>query len=338
MKRGEIPKPKPTRWVKTIVIVGAILQFSIWNAATASLWEEPEPATTTSTNTPTTGPTTTPADPDSTPADPDSALYAARELKIAKSRPSGYSRDEFGQRWTDTDRNGCDQQNDVLRRDLAKRHTKPGTNGCVLAKGVLKSSSYSGDKIKWQKGDTTIEIDHVVSLADAWAMGAHDWSARKREKFANDPLNLEAVDADENQEKGDENAVDYRPEEVDAECWFLARQVSIKTKYRLRVAEDEKALLVDRLGSEDCIGGYRELETSKDYKFPKPKPIGEPKPKPKPKPTPEPESESDEPSEPSVRKGVHPGAFCSPAGRLGMTNRGTPMVCKGPGQPRWRAR
>ena len=36
--------------------------------------------------------------------------------------PSGsvprYSRDEFGQRWADVDRNGCDTRNDILRRDL----------------------------------------------------------------------------------------------------------------------------------------------------------------------------------------------------------------------------
>jgi hypothetical protein len=117
-------------------------------------------------------------------------------------------------------------------------------------------------------------------------MGASDWTAKKRQKFANDPLNLEAVDADENGEKSDENAVDYRPEEVDAECWFLARQVSIKTKYELQAAEEEKAVFVDRLSSDDCLGGYRDLETSKDYRFPKPKPIGEPKPKPKPEPEP----------------------------------------------------
>jgi hypothetical protein len=52
----------------------------------------------------------------------------------------------------------------------------------------------------------------VVSLADAWRMGARDWSAKKRVKFANDPLNLEAVDADGNLEQGDGNAVDYRPQ------------------------------------------------------------------------------------------------------------------------------
>jgi hypothetical protein len=83
---------------------------------------------------------------------------------------------------------------------------------------------------------------------------------------------------------------------VDAECWFLARQVSIKTKYELQVVEEEKAVLVDRLSSDDCIGGYRDLETSKDYKFPKPKPMGESKPKPKPTPKPEPRPDPDPPS------------------------------------------
>jgi hypothetical protein len=159
-----------------------------------------------------------------------SLLAAANDLKVRTPHSKGYSREEFGQRWADVDRNGCDQRNDVLRRDLVKRHTKPGTNGCVLAKGVLKSSPYSGERVKWARGDDTIEIDHVVSLADAWRMGANDWGAEKRVKFANDPLNLEAVAAEENREKGNANAVDYRPEEIDAECWFLARQVSIKTK------------------------------------------------------------------------------------------------------------
>jgi Protein of unknown function (DUF1524) len=108
----------------------------------------------------------------------DSVLAAAYDLQVAEPEPDGYDRDEFGQKWADVDRNGCDQRNDVLRRDLVKLHTKPETNGCVLARGVLESSPYSGDKIKWAKGDTTIEIDHVVSLADAWRMGASDWAPR----------------------------------------------------------------------------------------------------------------------------------------------------------------
>lgn len=45
-------------------------------------------------------------------------------------------------------------------------------------------------------------------------------------------------------------------------------------------------------------------------------------------------------SQPSVQSGVHPGAFCSPEGALGETNRGTAMACtsKGGDRARWRAR
>jgi outer membrane biosynthesis protein TonB len=55
---------------------------------------------------------------------------------------------------------------------------------------------------------------------------------------------------------------------------------------------------------------------------PTPTPTHRPKPRPKPKPAP-----------PHY---VHPGAFCSPAGAHGVTSKGTPMVCKGPGRNRWR--
>jgi len=38
---------------------------------------------------------------------------------------TGYDRDQFGPAWKDVDRNGCDQRNDVLRRDLTKLRTNP---------------------------------------------------------------------------------------------------------------------------------------------------------------------------------------------------------------------
>ena len=40
---------------------------------------------------------------------------------------------------------------------------------------------------------------------------------------------------------------------------------------------------------------------------------------------------------PAPARVVHPGAFCSPAGAHGVTSAGTPMTCRGPGQPRWRS-
>ena len=38
-------------------------------------------------------------------------------------------------------------------------------------------------------------IDHVVAMGNAWATGAFRWEIRKRAAFANDPMNLLAVDA-----------------------------------------------------------------------------------------------------------------------------------------------
>jgi hypothetical protein len=61
------------------------------------------------------------------------------------------------------------------------------------------------------------------------------------------------------------------------------------------------------------------------------------KPKPKAQPKRKPPSHH---SAPSVESGVHPGAFCSPEGALGETNRGTAMACTSTGgdRARWRAR
>ena len=120
-----------------------------------------------------------------------SLLAAANDLKAGAPHTKGYSREEFGQRWADVDRNGCDQRNDVLRRDLVKRHTKPGTNGCVLQSGVTRGDTdYGRSGGKYERGRGKVEIDHVVSLADAWRMGAYRWDAQKRERFANDFIEL----------------------------------------------------------------------------------------------------------------------------------------------------
>src|SRR4051794_29366195 len=44
-------------------------------------------------------------------------------------------------------------------------------------------------------GNDTVDIDHVVALSNAWQTGAFGWDIGKRAAFANDPLNLLAVDS-----------------------------------------------------------------------------------------------------------------------------------------------
>src|SRR5699024_10706644 len=83
---------------------------------------------------------------------------------------TGYDRDSFGWR-DDLDQNGCDTRNDILRRDLDEITLKSGTRGCVVLLGTL-ASPYSGESVSFDRTHSTVDIDHVVALSDAWQTGA----------------------------------------------------------------------------------------------------------------------------------------------------------------------
>ena len=121
-----------------------------WPSAeqTAAAPAAPAPTTTE----PTTTPTATSA------VDPDSVLGVAMRLQVYDRPTGGYQRSEFGQAWAETDRNGCDQRNDVFRRDMVQRHTKPGTSGCVLAKGVLKDDDHGTSEALWTRFRSAGEV------------------------------------------------------------------------------------------------------------------------------------------------------------------------------------
>ncbi|MFR9806453.1 HNH endonuclease family protein [Pseudonocardia sp. RS010] len=164
---------------------------------------------------------------------------------------TGYSRDEFGQPWADIDRNGCDQRNDVLARDLAGVTFKPGTQNCVVVSGTL-ADPYSGKVIHFLRGEATssaVQIDHVVSLSDAWQTGAQQLDAATRERLANDPGNLLAVDGPTNAGKGDGDAASWLPPRREFWCSYASRQVEVKARYRLWVTEAERDALARALNA-----------------------------------------------------------------------------------------
>ena len=71
-------------------------------------------------------------------APPGSALAALADLRVRGRAPqTGYEREQFGDGWVDTDRNGCDTRNDVLARDLTGETFRPGTDDCVVVSGTL---------------------------------------------------------------------------------------------------------------------------------------------------------------------------------------------------------
>lgn len=206
----------------------------------------PAPSLTVPSSAPTTSPTTSPtpsATPTSADPRPGSALAALSSLTVKGRAPlTGYARALFGEGWVDTNRNGCDTRNDILRRDLTRVSLKAGTNGCVVLTGHLAPEPYTGAAIRFQGGGTNqIEIDHVVALADAWQKGAAAWPPTKRIAFANDPLNLLAVSTAANRQKSEADAASWLPASQSYRCDYVARQVGVKAKYGLWVTLAERA-------------------------------------------------------------------------------------------------
>ena len=188
------------------------------------------------------------------------AAAALAQLPVKGRAPqTGYDRDQFGPAWADVDRNGCDTRNDILARDLDDETFKPGTRDCVVLTGRL-ADRYTGATIQFVRGQGTsddVQIDHVVALSDAWQTGAQQISGDERRQLANDPLNLQAVDGPTNQRKGDGDAATWLPPSRGYRCTYVARQVAVKTKYRLWVTTAERDAIAGVLAG--CPG--QELPT-----------------------------------------------------------------------------
>ncbi|OON73049.1 hypothetical protein B1H18_28200 [Streptomyces tsukubensis] len=167
-----------------------------------------------------------------------SALAAVGELTVKGRAPkTGYDRNKFGSAWADVDSNHCDTRNDVLKRDLEDVKYKEGT--CVIATGTLTDDPYSGKSVTFTRGRSTIDIDHLVALSDAWQKGAQQWDPAKRIALANDPLNLLAVSAGPNRSKGEGDTATWLPPKA-YRCTYVAGQVAVKKKYELWVTGAER--------------------------------------------------------------------------------------------------
>lgn len=194
----------------------------------------------------------------STEAGPLADIRAQLDALAVKGRApkTGYDRDLFGQRWSDDvpvalGHNGCDTRNDILRRDLVDVVIKPNTNDCVALSGTLHDP-FTGATIPFQRGSATssaVQIDHIVAMSDAWQKGAQGLDEDARRAFANDPLNLLAVDGPSNQRKGDGDAATWLPPNSAFRCQYVARQIAVKHRYGLWVTPAERDALDRWLGT-----------------------------------------------------------------------------------------
>jgi Protein of unknown function (DUF1524) len=183
--------------------------------------------------------------------DAPTAISVLNKLAVkGRAAKTGYTREQFPH-WSDLNRNGCDTRNEILERDLTTVIFKVGTKDCKVITGSLLDP-YSGKVISFSSTKSTVDIDHVVALSNAWQTGAAYFDKTKREAIANDPLNLLAVDYSLNRQKGDGDAATWLPPLKSYRCDYVARQVAVKAKYALWVTAPEKDAIVKIL--EKCVG------------------------------------------------------------------------------------
>lgn len=177
----------------------------------------------------------------------DASLAKLAKLEVKGRAPkTGYSREQFGNGWANV--GSCDVRNIILARDLAEEVVD--TN-CKVLSGML-NDPYTGTDMNFRRGTDTsddVQIDHVVALSNAWQTGAQYTSFAVREAFANDSLNLLAVNGNENQAKGDGDAATWLPPNKPFRCQYVARQIDVKTKYKLWVTLPEKQAMERVLAS-----------------------------------------------------------------------------------------
>jgi hypothetical protein len=165
---------------------------------------------------------------------------AVASLPLAAESREGYQRTSFkhwnaGQNPTD----GCNTRMEVL---LAEAVNAPDVlPGCKLSGGRW----WSYYDAKWVTSAGALDVDHMVPLAEAWDSGASQWTAERREAYANDldaETSLVAVTAGSNRSKADKDPAEWLPN-PEVTCRYGAEWTGDKLRWRLTVDTDELTAL-----------------------------------------------------------------------------------------------
>lgn len=134
-----------------------------------------------------------------------------------------------------TRQNPEETRNRILASSLREVTFKPGTRNCKVTGGVLDPDPYTGQRIPLQ--NKAIEVDHVVPLARAFALGAWQWDPQQRQIFANDPIELIPVSKAANRQKSDSGLDEWLP--TFQPCTYIQRYLTVAAKYQLPITAAE---------------------------------------------------------------------------------------------------
>lgn len=173
-----------------------------------------------------------------------SAPLTNAQMDAAHGNPTlpSYDRKLFGTRWPRVHGN-CDTREDVLARDAGPDAIDTDGDGC-RDDGPL-TDLYTGATITPHQA----QIDHVLSLGQAWYAGAWAWTPVQRHAFYTDETNLRAVTGAVNDRKGDLGPARWRPPAHTSWCTFSTVYRGTALKYHLNITLADEAALTDMAGT-----------------------------------------------------------------------------------------
>jgi hypothetical protein len=147
-----------------------------------------------------------------------------------------YDRAAFGYP-DDADRDGCNTRKEVLIQE----HIGPLRISSSCAVHGTWRSQYDDHTTT---DPSSLEVDHMVPLAEAWHAGAWAWSSSRKVAFGNDltwRYTLNAVTASLNQTKGARDPAKWLPPRN--QCTYLKEWLGVKYRWRLSVDAGEKSAI-----------------------------------------------------------------------------------------------
>jgi hypothetical protein len=126
---------------------------------------------------------------------------------------------------------------------LEQRSTIPVVfkpNGCTITTG--RWVDFYTDEIHTEA--SKVEIDHLVSIYEAYESGGKDWTKKRKSEFANDFENLVVTSKEHNRKKGRLSLGDYIPTTRERACRYQDKYISIKNKYKLVISDKERNAVI----------------------------------------------------------------------------------------------
>jgi hypothetical protein len=165
---------------------------------------------------------------------------AARSLVVSTEVNSGYDRDRYFGGWIDRNGDCQNTRQEVLIQESRAAVTYT-SRGCTASTGRWVTSWDN----RIHTSASTVQVDHLVPVHEAWGSGARYWSQGRRVAFYNDlgdSRTLSAQTSALNASKQASGPEAWMPPAN--RCAYIAQWVAVKIRWGLRVDSTEKAALV----------------------------------------------------------------------------------------------